>query len=171
MNQGILQSIETRRESLYSAFNLPPEAKSKAEELFSRMEEFGKTCEDQADFEKKLLNSPLTDEYHKLFEGFTRYAKGREQLPTSEELIKGAVSSSIEHRAKVGLRARIFRMMPESIQNWMVRGAYNIPIIGDILSARNQVDMVRRFTGRFNDDEEDDTKPEGKKQNYKKRNK
>lgn len=45
----------------------------------------------------------------------------------------------------------------------MVRGAYNIPIIGDILSARNQVDMVRRFTGGFNDDEEDDTKPEGKK--------
>ncbi|NLO69771.1 MAG: hypothetical protein GX102_02225 [Porphyromonadaceae bacterium] len=172
MDIQIQQSIETRRGALYDYYELPSKAKQTAEEVFLKMEQLGSECKDQADFEKRLLDSPINAEYNKLFADFTRYVKRPEGTPTKGEFMRDYASSTarsmVEHRAKVGLRARIFRMMPESIQNWMVRGAYNIPILGDILSARNQVDMARRFTGGFKDEETNDTNPEEKNTKLKK---
>lgn len=141
MEKGISQSIETRRRALYDHFNLPPDAKDKAEDLFDRMAQFGLQCNGQADFEKKLLSSPLTQEYNRLFVEFAPFVIKPDDVPTKEEyakmVAKDTTKSVVKMQIEQTARSAVFRMLPPWLQQWWVRGVYNIPILGDILSARN----------------------------------
>lgn len=64
---NIEQSIKGRKDAFASAYELTPEAKKEIDELFSRIEDFGKNCKDGADFESKFATSELNTEYINLF--------------------------------------------------------------------------------------------------------
>lgn len=85
MNEGITNAIHSRRETLYAHYDLPEEAKLKAEDLFLWIEGFGYTCRNLADFEKKFLHSGLNREYTSLFAEFASYAKAPKEAMTTEE--------------------------------------------------------------------------------------
>ena len=67
MNEYVKQSIEGRRMAFSSAYELTDTYKKKVDELFKRIEEFGKDCNDAMDFETKFMSSPLNKEYTDLF--------------------------------------------------------------------------------------------------------
>lgn len=151
MENNIQQSIQLRREIITNHYTLPPKAVKKMEELFERIEAFAATCKDRADFEGKFINSPLSEEYNGLCAEFTPYANRPEDMPTKEEYIKEMASHEMERmgdEAKTELRGAIFRMMPEKIRYWMVGGIYKIPILGDILGAKNNQEQLDRFFGK-----------------------
>ncbi len=67
MNEYVKQSIDGRRMAFSSAYELTDTYKKKVEELFKRIEDFGKSCTDAMDFETKFMASPLNKEYTDLF--------------------------------------------------------------------------------------------------------
>ena len=148
MDNGILQSISTRREALHDHYNLPAGAQAKVDGLFRRMEELGATCRDQAEFETKLTASPLNDEYMALFTEFAPYVKTPDNVPTNEEYVgnvaKGHAKSIAENRLENSVKGAIVNALPNEITDWKTYGIYNIPIIGDIVSAFNKVHFIKR---------------------------
>ena len=67
MNEYVKQSIEGRKMAFSSAYELTDVYKKKVDELFKRIEDFGKDCTDAMDFESKFAASPLNKEYSDLF--------------------------------------------------------------------------------------------------------
>ena len=67
MDSVVKQSIEGRKMAFSSAYELTDVYKKKVDELFKRIEEFGKNCTDAMDFETKFMASPLNKEYTDLF--------------------------------------------------------------------------------------------------------
>ena len=67
MNEYVKQSIDGRRMAFSSAYELTDVYKKKVDELFKRIENFGKDCTDAMDFETKFMASPLNQEYTNLF--------------------------------------------------------------------------------------------------------
>lgn len=67
MDSVVKSCIDGRRMAFSSAYELTDVYKKKVDELFKRIEEFGKTCTDAMDFESKFAASPLNKEYTDLF--------------------------------------------------------------------------------------------------------
>ncbi len=67
MNEYVKQSIDGRKLAFSSAYELTDTYKKKVDELFKRIEDFGKDCSDAMDFETKFAASPLNKEYTDLF--------------------------------------------------------------------------------------------------------
>ncbi|MDL2310194.1 hypothetical protein LJC39_03655 [Parabacteroides sp. OttesenSCG-928-B22] len=152
MDKGIEQSISSRRDALYTHYNLPEEARQKAEALFERMEMFGQRCRNQADFEEKFSSLTLNREYNNLFVEFTAYVKipegttaPREQM--KQNMMSGAQSAAF-HQIRMEARGAIVKAMPEEMHRRYTRGIYDIPVLGDIASAFNRLDIVKRLFGK-----------------------
>ena len=92
--------IAVRKNSLYDNFNLPPQAKAEAEEVFDGMRHLADESHDQAEFEKRLADSPLNMQYSELFTRFAKYVKLPENTPTQSEIIKGVVSDTAKSSVK-----------------------------------------------------------------------
>ncbi len=75
MDMDIIRSIEARREALYRHYDLPGDARKRAEALFARMEQFGSECRSSAEFEHKLTTQTLGSAYNSLLVEFTAYVK------------------------------------------------------------------------------------------------
>ena len=64
----INSAIKGRKDAFFAAYDITDQNVIKEiDELFSRIEEFGKTCSDYTDFETKFATSPLNQEYIALF--------------------------------------------------------------------------------------------------------
>jgi hypothetical protein len=151
MENTIQIAIDSRKDSLYSTYNLTEEAKKEAEAVFRKMEEFAKTCTTHAEFEERLPSSEVNQEYNNLFVKYAKYAKRPEGTPTMSEIRKQAakdhVKSTVRHHAEVEARGAIFRMMPDNMQKWWLYGIYNVPILGNIITALNTADTIKRLFG------------------------
>ena len=67
MNEYVKQSIESRKTAFSTVYELTDVYKKQVEELFKKIEDFGKDCSDAMDFETKFMSSPLNTEYTNLF--------------------------------------------------------------------------------------------------------
>lgn len=67
MNEYVKQSIDGRKLAFTSAYELDNVYKKKVDELFKKIEDFGKDCTDAMDFETKFMASPLNTQYTNLF--------------------------------------------------------------------------------------------------------
>ncbi|MDH6313127.1 hypothetical protein M2137_001914 [Parabacteroides sp. PFB2-10] len=152
MDKGIEQSISSRRDALYTHYNLPEEARQKAEALFERMEQFGQRCRNQADFEEKFTSLTLNREYNNLFVEFTAYVKLPEGTTAPREQMKqnmaSGAQSAVSHQIRMAARGAIVKAMPEEMHRRYTRGIYDIPVLGDIASAFNRLDIVKRIFGK-----------------------
>ena len=67
MDSVVKSCIDGRRMVFSSAYELTDVYQKKVDELFKRIEDFGKDCTDAMDFETKFASSPLNKEYTDLF--------------------------------------------------------------------------------------------------------
>ena len=152
MDKGILQSINSRRDALYAHYDLPPDARRKAEALFARMEHFGLGCRDQADFENKFATLTLNREYNGLFVEFTAYVKTPGGAPTVEDAMRegadNAARSTVRQKTRSAARNVVLDALPDEARQWYTYGIYKIPVLGQIASAFNQMHMLKRIFGR-----------------------
>ena len=130
MNATISNSIKTRRNSLFNYYNLTSDAEKKADNLFSRIEQFGEGCEDAADFENKFSVSPLNMEYMNLFTEFAEFVKTPEGTLTVEEqqkeTAKTVAESAVKSQVELEVKKQIINALPDEVTDLYVYGIYKI---------------------------------------------
>lgn len=152
MDKGIEQSINSRRNALYAHYDLPDDARGKAEALFGRMEQFGQRCTDRADFEEKFATLTLNREYNSLFVEFTAYVRTPDDVPTPEEYVAGMLSgharSVTRQQAVSSANGALMKALPNEVSKWRSYDIYNIPVLGSIASAFNRLNLIQRLFSR-----------------------
>lgn len=107
MDSVVKQSIEGRRMAFSSAYELTDAYKKKVDELFTRIEEFGKNCKDAMEFETKFMASPLNKEYTDLFTEVSQHCKyilpppvDNPDVKSDKEQLKDEILSDAKYIAK-----------------------------------------------------------------------
>ena len=67
MDNNVKASIDARYVAFENSYELTPDVKKDIDELFNKINEFGKTCKDCMDFETKFASSDLNKEYMDMF--------------------------------------------------------------------------------------------------------
>ena len=94
MDEMIKNSIEGRRNAFVSTYEIKDnKLKKKIDDLFQKIEEFGKSCTDVMDFETKFMGSPLNQEYTDLFTEIATTCKMIER----EEVVDPTIKSDEEY--------------------------------------------------------------------------
>lgn len=107
MNEYIKQSIDSRRIAFTNSYELTEEFQQKINELFEKIEELGKKCNDVMDFEKKFAASSLNKEYTNLFTEIATNCKPiipetifDTNIKSDKEYLKDEVLSEAKYLAK-----------------------------------------------------------------------
>ena len=107
MNEYVKQIIEGRKLAFSSAYELTDIYKKKVDELFKRIEDFGKNCSDAMDFETKFMASPLNSEYTNLFTDVSQNCKyilpppvDNPNVKSDKKQLKEEVVSDVKYLAK-----------------------------------------------------------------------
>ena len=107
MNEYVKGSIDGRRMAFSSAYELTDVYKKKVDELFKKIEEFGKDCSDAMDFETKFMASPLNTEYTNLFTEVSQKCKyilpppvERDDIKSDKDELKEEMLSDAKYIAK-----------------------------------------------------------------------
>ena len=155
MNEYVKQSIDGRRLAFSSAYELTDVYKKKVENLFKKIEEFGKNCTDAMDFETKFMASPLNKEYTDLFTEVATNCKyilpppveGDIAGPSNKETIMDEVMSDVKYAVDdITMPAR--RAAREEFDSKM----RDTPL-GQIEQARNTAFVFKRLFGKKNKNE------------------
>ncbi len=153
MNEYVKQSIEGRRMAFSSTYELTDVYKKKVDELFKRIEDFGKDCKDAMEFETKFAASPLNKEYTDLFTEVASNCKyilpppvDKPDVKSDKEQLKDEVLSDAKYLAKdLSMPAR--RAEREEFDKKM----RDTPL-GKIEQASNTAWVFKRFFGKKNND-------------------
>ena len=154
MNEFVKQSIDGRRMAFSSAYELTDVYKKKVDELFKRIEDFGKDCTDAMDFETKFAASPLNQEYINLFTEVSQNCKyilpppvDNPNVKSDAEYYRDEAISDAKYLAKdLTMPAR--RAAREEFDKKM----RDTPL-GTIEQASNTAWVVKRLFGKKNKDE------------------
>ena len=146
MNEVVKSCIDGRKMAFSSAYELTDAYKKKVDELFKRIEEFGKECNDAMDFEKKFAASPLNTEYTNLFTEVAANCKyilpppvDNPDVKSDKQELKEEVFSDAKYIAKeLTMPAR--RKAREAFDSKM----RDTPL-GQIEQARNTASVFRRL--------------------------
>ena len=151
MNEYVKTSIEGRRMAFSSAYDLTDVYKKKVDELFKRIEEFGKDCTDAMDFETKFMASPLNKEYTDIFTEVAQNCKyilpppvDRTDVKSDKEYLRDEAISDAKYLAK-DLTMPVRRAAREEFDKKM----RSTPL-GDIEQASNTAWVVKRLFGKKN---------------------
>lgn len=143
--------IAIRRSSLYDYFDLPPQAKEQAERVFNGMLQLAEECKDQAEFETRLAASPLSQEYNRLFQRFSKYVKMPEGTPSQTDVVKGIAANTAKSSAlnivRNQARSLLINALPDEVSDWLIYRWYKVPVLGEIRSFFNLRDSFRRWFG------------------------
>ena len=153
MNEYVKGSIDARKEAFSSAYELTDVYQKKVDELFKKIEDFGKNCSDAMDFETKFMASSLNKEYTDLFTEVATNCKYILPPPVETEgksnkkAIADEVASDAKYLAKdLTLPAR--RKAREAFDSKM----RDTPL-GKIEQASNTMWMFKRFFGKKKNDD------------------
>ena len=106
MDSVVKQCIEGRKMAFSNSYEITMEYQKKVDELFKKIDEFGKTCKDAMDFETKFAASPLNQEYTNLFTEIATNCKCIIPAPTetkgrsNKEAILDEVASDVKYAVK-----------------------------------------------------------------------
>jgi len=146
MDDIIKCCIESRKNAIYSTYEIGEgKLKEVIEDYFKRLEEFAKGCTDVTDFETKFNSSPFAKEYTDLFiklssnKSATIKSIGEDVAYAGREII-----DTVTHKARMDARQEVHDTV------------MNIPILGDVIQAKQTLDLFSRFKKKKkNEDEEE----------------
>ncbi len=155
MDSVVKQCIDGRKLAFSSAYELTDVYKKKVDELFKRIEDFGKDCKDAMEFETKFAASPLNKEYTDLFTEVASNCKyilpppvDNPDVKSDKEQLKDEVLSDAKYLAKdLTMPAR--RAAREEFDKKM----RDTPL-GKIEQANNTMWVVKRLFGKKKNDDE-----------------
>lgn len=152
MNEMVKNSIDARKAGVLNAYKVTDEnLLAKLNDLFERINQFGETCADATEFESKFATSDLNQEYIALF---TEIASSCEQIvyePKVDPTIKSDKEKLLDD-VKGELKYQVDEAtMPARriARQEAYDAARNTPIIGDIMYAKQNIDLFAKVGGMF----------------------
>ena len=153
MNDMVKMSIDGRKNAFYSAYEINDDnIKKEIDELFTKIEEFGASCKDSIEFETTFATSPLNTEYINLFTKVAQsckpivYEHEERVVKSDEQIAKEELESELKYQAREAtLPAR--RVAREAVD----RAARNTPILGDVIQAKQTMDLFGKFRKKKDD--------------------
>jgi len=149
MDNNVKASIDARYVAFENSYELTPDAKKDIDELFNKINEFGKTCKDCMDFEAKFAFSDLNKEYMDMFTKISKKCKVKqfEQDNEPQQSKAGRIAGKIAGDAKyladdLSMPAR--RKAREEMDSKLRDTPY-----GKIEQINNMSWLGRRFINRF----------------------
>ena len=147
MDKMIQSSIDARKNAFTGAYNITDETIiRKIDDLFSKINELGETCTDQADFETKFASSPLNQEYISLFTEVASsgtpitYESDNSVVKSDEDYIKEEIDSEIRYQAD---------SLSQPTRRELNQKAYDtlrdVPVASNILNAKQKIGFFSRF--------------------------
>lgn len=154
MNDLVKPCVDGRKMAFSSAYELTDVYKKKVDDLFKKIEEFGKDCKDAMEFETKFAASPLNKEYTDLFTEVSQNCKyilpppvDNPDAKSDKQILKEEVLSDAKYLAKdLTMPAR--RAAREEFDKKM----RDTPL-GKIEQANNTMWVFKRLFGKKNKDE------------------
>lgn len=139
MDDIIKASIESRKNALFSAYNIKDEGNLKTiDDYFRRLEEFAKDCKDISDFESKFMTSPLAKEYSDLFVQIM-------QTETDNSGNLHDVNEGTDYTVQDEIADDINRHMRRKARQEAYDKARDIPVLGEAMTAKQHFDFFSRF--------------------------
>ena len=139
MNDILKPSIESRKQALFSAYDIKdPGNLQTIENYFKKLEEFAKDYNDVMAFETAFASSPLCQEYSDLFV----------QIMNTENTIDGkapVVDVQEEYTPQDELRDDLNRAVRRKARQEAYDAARDVPILGDAMTVKQHMDFFGRF--------------------------
>ena len=157
MNELIKLSIDGRKQAIYNAYEInSSDIQTKIEELFNKIEQLGSTCVDSQDFEARLASSPLNQEYIDLFTNIATTCQSKKitsapdpTIKSDAEYLADEVVSDVKYVVDdLSMPAR------RQARQEAYDKARDIPVVGDIMEAKQHYDFFSRFKRKKENDNE-----------------
>ncbi len=139
MNDTIKQVIEARKTAIFNSYNITDKAMlNKIEDLFKIIYEFAQKYNDLNEFEAEFAKSPLNSEYTNIFVDIAKKEVDASK-PGLGEMVAERVGNQVKNR-----------IMPSRavLADERDRAIRNIPIIGDVVNAKQKMDFFNKFRKR-----------------------
>ena len=148
MNNLVKSSIDARKNAIFNGYEITEQTiLDKIDEVFKKINEFGENCVDSADFETKFASSPLNQEYISLFTEVATNCKQKtiesndnSNIKTDEEYILEDIESEMIYQVENATQPLRRQITQEAFDE-----ARDIPVVGDILNAKQHIDFFSRF--------------------------
>ena len=139
MDDIIKSSIESRRNAIFSTYNVKDSGNLKTiEDYFKKVEEFAKDCKDINDFETKFMSSTLSQEYTNIFVQLS-------QTETTNDGVAPSVVENDEYTMQDELKDDIERGIRRRARQEVYDKARDIPVVGEAMTAKQHFDFFSRF--------------------------
>ncbi|MBQ1373737.1 hypothetical protein IIY66_02965 [Candidatus Saccharibacteria bacterium] len=92
MDKYIKQSIDSRKQAIAAAYEVPTDAQKKIDKLFTEIEALGTKCTDVGDFEAKFAASSLNQQYLDLFTEIATTSQAKSSAP---KVLKASIGKAI----------------------------------------------------------------------------
>lgn len=154
MNEMVKNSIDARKNALFTTYEVTSDKlKKEIDELFERIYDFGKDMKDQSEFETKFVSSPLNQEYIDIFT----------KVATSSPMVQEIKNQTNMASVAADMATDMVEMELESAtmpaRRAARQAAYDVardlPVVGDVLYAKQNIDMVKSVTGAYKDKKEE----------------
>ena len=140
MDEYVKMSIDSRKQAIFSSYDVPEKMKQKIEELFKEIEKLGATCKDSGDFETKFAASPLSKRYTDIFvELATPEAAGGKG-----QSMAGAIAEGVAGRVADDVKRRILPTRA-AVNQKVYDEARKLPVVGDALHVKQYADLFGGF--------------------------
>ena len=154
MNEMVKNSIDARKNAIYNTYEITDDKlKKEIDELFDKIYEFGEDIKDQSEFETKFNSSELNQEYINLFTKVAQSSPMVQDLKNQNNVVSD-VGNMVLDEAEMELDSLTHPMRHQAYQaaNDKIR---DIPVVGDLLTVKQHVDLAKSLTGQYNKDEEE----------------
>ena len=142
MNEIVKQSIDSRKNAIFSGYNVTDKGiLNKIENLFKRINEFGEKFNDVMEFEAEFAKSPLSNEYTNIFVEIAQKEIDAAK-PSMGEVVADRVGTEIKNRV---IPSRAVRADARD------QALRSIPVVGDIIDASQKIDLINKFRNKNND--------------------
>lgn len=148
MEDIIINCIDTRKNAIYSTYNVGEgKMKDKIENYFKKLEEFAKECKDISDFETKFATSSFAKEYTDLFVMLSTDKQAMMKSVGEDVTFAGReIVDGLTHKARMDARQEVNDKV------------MNIPILGDVIQAKQTLDLFSKFKRKKNKKDEEESK-------------
>ena len=141
MNEIVKNSIEARKNAIFSSYDIKDEGiLLQINQYFDKLNKFGEKYDDVMKFEEDLAKDPLTKEYTDLFIMISIYIIPSEPEPDEATEMMNEMADDAK------------RFVRRSVKEKAASTARGIPIVGDLMQAKQYADWAKGIEDNVSDD-------------------
>ncbi len=154
MDEYIKQSISSRRDAIFNAYDVSADGKKKINALFVEIEKLGAKCKDVGEFETEFAKSPLNQKYLDLFTEIatTTPAKGVDMSGVKKQGVGKIVARGVaEGVADRAANDAMHAVLPTraAVHQEVSDAARKVPVLGDAIDVGQKASYAAHLGKMF----------------------